>query len=87
MKADIIIPRKQIGGSSNDIGFRRNKAGRFEAIVSDFDSNRHGRNWMNKLNVTCQVEKTMQDAKRNGVRSISKKTLANGDIELVYVKA
>ncbi len=86
MKADIIIPRSQVGGSSNDIGFRRNKNGTYEAIISDFDSQKHNQQWLNKVNVSYQVAKTIQDAKRAGVRLGSQRKLANGDVEMVFLK-
>lgn len=36
-KANIVIRRKHVGGSSNDIGFVRLEDGTYEAIISDFD--------------------------------------------------
>lgn len=86
MKADIIIPRSQVGSASNDIGFKRNTDGTYSAIISDYDSGKHNQKWMNSLSQSYQVRKTMQDAKRAGVRNLSQKKLANGDIELVYLK-
>src|ERR1035441_5771779 len=35
--AHVIIPRQQIGGASNDIGFRRETNGTFRAVISEFD--------------------------------------------------
>lgn len=84
--ADIVIPRAQIGGSSNDIGFRRNPNGTYVAQISDYDSRKHNQQWVNKVNVSYQIAKTQQDAKRSGVRLASKRKLANGDVELVYLK-
>lgn len=48
-KAEIIIRRKNVGGSSNDIGFTQEKDGTYSAIISDYDSNRHNTNWLNSL--------------------------------------
>src|ERR1035441_5454686 len=36
-RVHVIIPRQQIGGSSNDIGFRRGTHGTFRAVISEFD--------------------------------------------------
>lgn len=40
--ANIIIRRNHVGGSSNDIGFLKKADGKFEAIVSEFDSRSGG---------------------------------------------
>src|ERR1700735_1513398 len=47
-KAEIIIRRQHVGSAANDIGFRRNENGRFEAIISAFDSgrNRYNSEWL-----------------------------------------
>lgn len=36
-KANIIIRRQHVGGSSNDIGFVKKADGTYEAIISEFD--------------------------------------------------
>lgn len=84
--ADVIIRRAQIGGSSNDIGFRRNPNGTYEAVISDFDSRKHGETWLNKVNVSYQERSVERTAKKMGVRQLSKRKLPNGDIEMVYLK-
>ena len=35
--ADIVIPRKYVRGSANDIGFKKQPDGTFKALVSEFD--------------------------------------------------
>lgn len=87
MKADIIIPRKQVGGSSNDLGFRRMANGTYEAIISDYDSHKHNQTWVNKLSVSYQERSVERTAKKMGVRQLTKKKLPNGDIEYTYLKA
>lgn len=42
-KAHIIIRRKYVGGSSNDIGFVRGEDGSYEAVISEFDRGSGGR--------------------------------------------
>lgn len=44
-KAHIIIPKKQVGTASNDIGFFREASGFYTMHVSEFDKN----NWNEKL--------------------------------------
>lgn len=36
--AHIIIPRKQIGSASNDIGFKRQGDGKYTVIISEYDN-------------------------------------------------
>ena len=47
--ANIIIRKKHIGTSSNDMGFANTATG-FRLIVSDFDRGRFGQAWLSKLN-------------------------------------
>src|SRR4051794_35446282 len=47
--AHIVIPRKQVGFLSNDIGFERLSDGTFQAWISEFDSRRHDRSWLDRL--------------------------------------
>jgi hypothetical protein len=37
-RAEIIIPRRYVGGSSNDIGFKLQEDGSWGAIISEFDT-------------------------------------------------
>lgn len=42
-KANIIIRRKNIGSASNDIGFAKGANGKYEAIISAYDSRSGGK--------------------------------------------
>ena len=35
-KAQIIVPRRQVGGASNDLGFAKDTNGKYQAIISEF---------------------------------------------------
>jgi hypothetical protein len=48
--AEIVIPRAQIGGSSNDVGFVK-RGDSYSAIISEFDSSRFNSKWMGQLAV------------------------------------
>lgn len=37
-RAEIILPRKHVGGASNDIGFKLQEDGTYGAIISEYDS-------------------------------------------------
>lgn len=50
-QANIIIRRKYICRESNDIGFRLTAEGTYEAIISEFDEELLGKDWVGKV---CQ---------------------------------
>lgn len=50
-QANVIIRRKDISLESNDIGFRITPEGTFEAIVSEYDQELLGADWVGKV---CQ---------------------------------
>lgn len=72
MRADIILPRAQVGGASNDIGFKRGADGKFSAIVSDYDSSRYNSAWMTKLRAGYTDKGIMKSAAKAGLKFISK---------------
>ncbi|MEM9925820.1 MAG: DUF1257 domain-containing protein [Cyanobacteria bacterium P01_D01_bin.50] len=47
--AEVIIRRKYIGSSSNDIGFKLQDHGQFQAIISEFDRGRYNQQWLNQV--------------------------------------
>jgi len=47
--AEVIIPRKYVQHAANDIGFQKQEDGTYEAIISQFDSNKYGKEWQGKL--------------------------------------
>lgn|SRR4030043_1275797 len=87
-KAHIIIRRKYVGSSSNDIGFERQLDGTYKAYISEYDRNSLGYNdkWLKKLKQAYTVEKTTKEAKKQGW-SITKTKDSSGKVRLVLVKA
>lgn len=47
--AEVIIRREHIGPASNDIGFKRQEDGSFEAIISEYDRAKYSEAWLKKL--------------------------------------
>lgn len=60
-KAEVILRRKEVGASSNDIGFVRGADGTFEAIISDFDKSRYNAGWLKKLNQRYSYQKVTKE--------------------------
>lgn len=65
-KAEIIIRRKYVGGASNDMGFKLQSDGTYQAIISDFDRNKYGDQFMKNLELDYGVEQTKDAFTMNG---------------------
>lgn len=77
-KAEIIIPRKQVGGASNDVGFKRSDNGTFTAIVSDYDSGScFGAKKQMVLKKIYAEKMAMKQARSKGLRFIKKEQTTN----------
>src|SRR5512139_3318828 len=66
-RANIVIRRKHVGSASNDIGFRVNEKGTYDAIISDYDrghsgNGRYGRQWMDNLTKNYSWQIAQQQA-------------------------
>lgn len=73
--AHVIIRRAQIGNLSNDIGFARDEAGCYRAIVSEYDSREHGADWQRRLAVRYGYHATVRAAQRHGFRVTSETSI------------
>lgn len=85
--AEIIIRRTHISGSSNDIGFKKQADGTFDAVISDFDKGKHGAPWMSDLKKRYAEKKIMKTAKSHGMTFVGKKASLDGSFKLQFVKA
>jgi len=83
-KAHVIVRRQHVGSSSNDLGFVRRPDGRYELIVSEFDSGTLGYNasWLGWLSQKYAVHAT-QKALGKKFQRVSK-TEKNGRITMKY---
>jgi hypothetical protein len=76
--AHIIIPKAQVGGASNDIGFLKVN-GRYEAIISQFDQRKYNADWLGKLSQHYSISRKIAKAKSLGYR-VTKQWEENGKI-------
>jgi len=77
-KAHVIIRKKYVGGSSNDIGFEQQVDGRFLAHISEFDQGTgtyksrsdagYGKVWQDKLSTYYGVEKAKMEFEKKGLK-------------------
>lgn len=86
MKADIIIRRKQVGSSSNDIGFTRNADGTYSAIISDFDSTRHNAGWLKSVKQEYSKQFVFANAKKAGYKLVVTKPVERNGKKVTQYK-
>jgi hypothetical protein len=81
-KGHIIIRKKDVGRSSNDIGFERMADGKFQSHVSDYDQGRHGKSFQAKIKTEYgfRIIKRQQEARG---RRVSRATSPSGKTRLV----
>lgn len=92
--AEIIIPRRAVGGAANDIGFKLQEDGSFGAIISDYDRrnrcadrrskhaegcNGYSEKWLKKVNQRYAYHKMKDSLAENGF-FIEKEIEENGEI-------
>ena len=77
-RAHVILPRKTLSGSSNDIGFRRNEDGTFTAVVSQYDSQiGYGKEWLAKVGKTYLEKKAVKDLTAQGYTDFHREEVKN----------
>jgi hypothetical protein len=82
--AHIVVPRNQIGGVSNDIGFFKEADGTYRAIISKFDRFRHGQTWLGKLTQAYKEKQAMADGIKQGYCFTGKEILPTGKVRLKF---
>ena len=82
-KAHIIVRRKHISQSANDLGFLRQPDGSYAQIVSDFDQGKHNATWNAKLKAAYGERGAMKVARKKGYHFLGK-TVVNGKTQLKF---
>jgi hypothetical protein len=82
-RAEVIIRRKQVGWLSNDIGFRRGPDGTFDAIISDYDQDRHDDQWMRDLTKRYSYHAARTKLEEQGFSLAREERDAQGRIHLL----
>ena len=83
--ANIVIRRSEVGSASNDIGFVKGEDGKYTAIVSDFDSHRHGTKWMTAVKASYAAKRGEKEMQKQGLRFMSREKI-NGKTVIKYLK-
>lgn len=89
--AEIVVPRRQVGGMSNDIGFQRQEDGTFRAIVSEFDQGKYNEAWFKKLKRVYGEKRAVKLAQQQGLKLVDRKAKVDAQgkhsVKLIFQKA
>lgn len=86
-KAEVIVRRQYLGASSNDLGFKQQEDGQFEAIISQYDRGyRYSQQWLNELTQRYGYHALMATVPELGFALEEKETLEDGTIRVVLAK-
>ena len=86
-KAEVIVRRQDLGAASNDIGFKQQKDGQFEAIISAYDrAYRYSRQWLKELTQRYGYHALMATVPEQGFVVEEEETLEDGTIRVVLGK-
>jgi hypothetical protein len=82
--ANVIIPRKYVGGAANDIGWKLGEDGTYEAIISDYDKRKYNTAWCGKMETHYGIEQSKEAFTMNGW-SYSEQVTEEGEVQLIGV--
>lgn len=74
-KANVIVRRQYVVGASNDIGFVQGADGTYSALISEYDSRRHGSEWVKNLTKSYTEKAGLKRAKKLGFKVLKKETV------------
>ena len=85
--AEVIVRRSTkggLGGASNDLGFKRNAEGNYEALISEYDQGYLGLDFVPRLQDAYAEINTKKTALIQGLRFVQKTTNELGEIQLEF---
>lgn len=86
-KAEIVIPRAQVGSASNDIGFTEDAHGNFTAIISQFDQGQgYNDRWLKEITGLAVEAKALRIAKTLGAKQLKRQELPGNKVRYVFEK-
>jgi uncharacterized protein DUF1257 len=81
--AEVIVRRKYVGQASNDIGFKRQADGTFEAIISEYDRKKYSQQWLDRLTQLYAYHVARAKLAEQGFDLVSEETREGGMVHLV----
>jgi len=83
--AEIVVRRKHINSSANDLGFHRLPTGGFEAIISEYDSDTRGMEILNQVRQRYAYHAVVAQARARGYNVVQQQA-QGGALRLQLVK-
>ena len=84
-KAQVIVRRKHVGGAANDIGFVKNLAGNFDAIISANEmGGKYKQSWLDSLAETYMEERATELMTDNDCELAEREVTSTGHTVLKY---
>ena len=85
--AEVIIRRQYLGAASNDIGFKKQEDGTYEAVISSYDrAYKYTQQWVNELTQRYGYHVLMATAPAQGFTIEEEETLEDGTIRVVVAR-
>lgn len=84
--AEVIVRRQYISAASNDIGFKQQSDGTFEAVISEYDRKQYSQQWLNQVTQRYGYHALMASASEQGFSVEEQETLEDGTIRVVVAK-
>ncbi|MDJ0737937.1 MAG: DUF1257 domain-containing protein [Nostocaceae cyanobacterium] len=84
--AEVIIRRNYIGSASNDIGFKKQEDGQFQAIISEYDRSKYGQKWLNRLMQRYGYYALIKSAQTEGFTVEEDEVLEDGTVRVVVAR-
>jgi len=85
VRAHVIVRRADVGPAANDLGFARGEDGTYQAIISDYDRQRHDGVWVGRLTQRYNLHVDKKKAKALGY-AVRESRLQNGAIKLTLTR-
>ncbi|MUG96130.1 DUF1257 domain-containing protein [Scytonema sp. UIC 10036] len=81
--AEVIIRREYISSYSNDIGFKQQEDGQFQAIISEYDRHSYGQHWLNRLMQRYGYHVLIETSQEQGFTVEEDEVLEDGTVRVV----
>ena len=81
--AEVIVRRKDIGLASNDIGFKRQPSGEYQAVISEYDRRRFSEAWLQELNRNYACSVIQEQIREQDLLVEDERMLDNGDMVII----
>lgn len=86
-RAHVIVRRRHVGHSSNDLGFEQGADGTYRAVISEYDSARHGEAWLRRLTARHAYHATRATLTAQGFDLVDERSERDGTVRLVLRRA